>query len=294
MLLALVFYTIKDFNIKFSKSTMWYFLKSSIPFGLYSIFWYSLQRTNILILSLIHGTDPVGYFNNGFIFLVTLTFIPANMNKVLVPFLYKTSYEHDKIKYQFTFDIFSKLFGIVSFYLFLMLFLFSKNIIALLFGAKYTQSASILEISAFAIPFLFNTASTIITSLDNQHINTRIAGWAVVLNLILNLTFIYYFEANGAAIASVITFGFIFITSHVIVWKYRILSLRKIFLVNIRLIIVAVIVFMFHRIMLQNMNWIFTAAIDSIIFATLTLFFMIREDDVRIIKETIFAKNTTD
>jgi O-antigen/teichoic acid export membrane protein len=291
ILLLLAIYTFKDFEVKFSKTTMWGFLKSAIPFGLYSVFWYSLQRINILVLSFFHGTRPVGYFNNGFIFLVTLTFVPANMNKVLIPFLYKISYEKEKHKYQFTFDIFSKLFGIVSFYIFIMLFLFAGHIIVILYGDKYNQSIPVLEIISFSIPFLFNIASTIITALDHQHINTKIVGYALVMNLILNCVFIHFLEANGAAIAAVLTFLFIFIMSHLFIYKNRILSLRKVGLVYVRLTIVSVIVYFLHHFFMTKLNWIITACVDSIVFAALTLLFMIREDDVRILRETIFNKN---
>jgi len=292
ILVILVFHTHRFFEIKFSRETTWSFLKNAVPFGLYSIFWYSLQRVNIIILSLIHGTKPVGYFNNAFIFLVTLTFIPMNLNKVLIPFLYKTSHTNNKGRYQFTFDIFSKYLGILSFYICIMTFMFAGKIIVVLFGDKYLPSIPILKIVSFAIPFLFNIAATIITAIDRQRINTKILGVGMLINIVLNLVLIIPYQAAGAAFAAVATFVIIFLITHYYIWKTNIVSIRKSFFMYIHLIIASSIIMFIHFTWLVNIDWIIAAGIDSIAYIMLIAIFLIRKNDLRIIAETLFTKNT--
>jgi len=292
VLAMLIFHTRRSFEISFSMETIWSFLKDAVPFGLYSIFWYSLQRLNIIILSLIHGTNPVGYFSNAFIFLVTLTFIPMNLNKVLIPFLYKTSYTSNKNRYQFTFDVFSKFLGILSFYVCVITFLFSENIIVLFFGNKYSPSIPILKIVSFAVPFLFNIATTIITAIDHQHINTKILGGGMVINIILNILLIIPYQAGGAAIAAVATFLIIFLMSHFYIWKTNIISIQRVLFIYLRLIMTSTIIIFIHYKLLTNIDWLIAFTINTIIYIALTIIFLIRKTDLRILRETFPGKNS--
>ena len=276
-----------NFRFTIDLSSLKHLLKNTIPFALHIVYNNIILRVNIIILSLIHGTIYSGIFNNGYIFLTSLTFIPQNIQRVLVPYLYKEKFIDNNDKFQFSFNIFSKFFNIISFYIFIILFIFSREIILFIFGQKYEGTVIILKILAFAIPFLFNAATIIITSLDRQEYNTRISAYAAVFNVTLNITLIYFFKAEGAALAAVFTFMFIYTCSHAILKKKGFIRLFKSTANFVKLIFSVFLCCLAFRYFLYDLHFMVSFLCTSILYGILTLVFIINKNDLRIIREII-------
>ncbi len=263
------------------------FLKTSIPFGLQTVYYNFYHRGNIIILSNMIATVYTGIFQNAFIFFLTLSFIPDNFIRILVPYLYKNPFHENKEKFQFTFNIFSKTFAIVSVYVGIILYLFAPHIIILFFGSKYDASIGVLKILALGVPFLFNVATIFLIALDMQKYNTRILGIAAIINITSNILLIYFFKAHGAAIAVVTTYGIIFILTHAFLFYKKIVQFKIAFVNYIRLIIITIFTYTIFHYIKNEVYWILNVAVISCVFAIAVLLLMIRKDDLRILQQAL-------
>ena len=288
VLFFLIIYTYCFFPWKIDLKLFKPYFKSALPFIFSTINFNILQRSNIIILSLIQGTFYSGIFNNAYIFFTTLMFIPINFNRVLTPYLYKNT--KDKNKFQFSFDLFSKVFALGSFYLFLIFFLFSDKIIPLFFGAKYLPAVETLKIISFSFPFLFNMATIIITSLDQQKYNSKIFGVAALVNLASNFILIYFYKTEGAALAVVITFFTIFVLTHLFLGVKKYLSLQKTSFMYLIVILITFSCWAAYQYGFKNFNWGLALFWVTLIYSALVFIFLVKKDDWRIIKETFGKK----
>ena len=280
-------YTLKNLSLMFDKATLKNFVQSAIPFSLATIYGNIRQRISIIILSLMQGTRATGIFNNGAIFFTTLSILPGSFTRALLPYLYKASFTDERSKFQFSFDIFSKAFGIISFYLFLFFFLFSDTLIIEIFGEKYRESITILRIIAFGMPFLFNFAGTIIIALDMTKHYTRYLGIAALATIIGNLVFIEFFQTEGAAIALVITNFIIFFLTHRFLYKKQFISLKKVIIIYMNLILISLGCCVLYFTLLFELFFMYSFIIISLVYMALVIALLIRSDDIRIIQEAL-------
>jgi len=266
------------------------FFKESIPFGIFSILGNIYQRTNIIILSLIHGSIYSGIFSNGFIFFTTLFLIPQNLSRVLLPYLYKISFNDESSKFQFAFDIYTKYLTMISFYFMMGAILYGREVIYLIFSSKYHDSIMVLQTIAVGIPFIFTIAPTLITSLDRQFVLTKIYIYGFLLNILSNVILIYFFKSEGAAVAAVITYGYIFISSNFYLIKHHFISSFGIFKTFIWQFIIFSICYIVKIFILPDIHWIISLSVISMIFLLLNLVFVINKNDARIVREVLNIK----
>jgi len=208
-ILILAFYTIREVKLKPNWKSMKSFLPQAYHFGLSAIYGNLYQRLNIVILSYMHGTISSGFFSNAYMIFSTLFFIPGNMSRVLISHLYQYDHEKNPGKFQFAFDVYTKFLDILSIGISLPIFIFSSEIITLIYGKNYLPASGILKITALAIPMLFNISGMILTSVDKQDIRTKCQKYALIINIISNLVLIKFFGGEGAAYATVITYFFL-------------------------------------------------------------------------------------
>ncbi len=279
--------TLKNFRIRFDKKTVKGFILNAIPFGLFIIYFNFIQRSNIIILSLMHGTVHSGIFNNGFLFFISLAFIQTSFHRVILPFLYKVPFNENRNKYQFTYDIFTKFFCFMSFYLILVFFLYSDKIIIGIFGEKYRESIEVLKIVSLGLPFLFNVAPIILIALERQKKNTQLVGFAALISIFTNIFFIYFLKSNGAAISAVITFFSLFLFTHSYLKKNAYIFVRNVIYYYLTFIIITVTCIVVNYYFVRDWYWISGFIFSSVLFLLLTVVIHIRSDDRRIIKEIL-------
>ena len=283
----LIIYTRRFYRFEFRRDLLASFLRSMVPFFFYIVFYTVLLRINVIILSLMKGTLYAGYFTNGYIFFISLTFIPTNFNRILVPYLYKTSFSEDPQKFQFTFDVFSKFFGILSFYTMTVLYLYAEEIILIIFGDKYLNSAGVLRIMSFCIPLLFNIATILITALDRQKYNTRFIGVATGVNIAANFILIHYLRESGAALAMVIAYVIIFLLSHYYLFRKKYIRLSRSVVTFFSLGCLAGACFFIHTFLLSGVFWGLSFVAVSVFFGLVSALVIMRPDDFRVIKKTL-------
>ncbi|MFA5518569.1 MAG: oligosaccharide flippase family protein [Spirochaetota bacterium] len=288
-LIALFIYTQKKYNVVSLKiENLKGFIKDAIPFSLTTILQENaIGNINIIIISMMLGATYSGLFNNALLFFMALFFVPKSIGKVILPFLYKKTIEEDRTQFQFAYDIINRILCMLSFYILIILIFFPNEIITLLFGDKYIESAGVLKIIAISIPFFFNMGTTLITALDKQKINSLIYFIASLINVATSMILINKLKITGAAWAIVITYFFIFTASSIYLKKIFSIKILPTLLINLKLaIILAAIMFLYNYIILFD-SWIINAIILSVIYGMLLFIFIVKKDDLRIFKEVL-------
>jgi O-antigen/teichoic acid export membrane protein len=285
LFLILIFLLLKKtYKLRFNFKVIKNFVINTIPFSGSFALQNISSSCGIVLLPLLHGTIFAGIYQNAYMMFATITFLHTILVRVLIPFLYKYPYKENKTKFQFSFDIYSKIFAIISFYLCIIVFLFSSDILSLLFSQKYLSSVPVLKILSFIFPFI-SIAPTIITTIDKQKINTMIDTIVAIFNILLSLVLIYYFKLEGAAVAALASYvvGFCLYNYYLIFIKK--FKYRNTMLVNLKLLLFIIIVYFIHMKFSSNYFLIISILIDSLLFFALTFCFILKKDDIRIIKE---------
>ncbi len=286
----LAIHVFKKVRLLFNKELFFKFVKITIPFATITVLSNLTFRINAIIISLILGTREVGFFNNSILFIDTLSIIPGNLRRIMLPAFYETLEKNDIAKFQFSFDIMSKLFALVSFYILLIFFLYAEFIIALIFGDKYAESAVILEIIAFSFPFVFNVASIILVGRDRQDILSKVMVFSTITNILANIVFINLFAIEGAAIAVLLTYGVIFFISHYYLRKIEKIKMVPAFKKYIIIIAIAFAVCLLFNFIASKVSVFYSFVIVTFAYGILSFVLVIDKDDIRIIKESIGLK----
>ncbi|MGB4268314.1 MAG: flippase [Spirochaetota bacterium] len=278
-------------RFKFNKTLFMTFIKNAIPFSTIAILANLTFRINAIMISLMIGTKQVGFFSNSILFIDTIAIIPGNFGKILLPALYSALEKDDKSKFQFSFNILSKYFGIVSFYLMMILFLYSEFIIKAVFGGKYLESAILLKIIAFSVLFVFNVASIVLVGKDRQDILSRIMLFATIVNILANIVLINIFDVEGAAASVTLTYGVIFFMSHYYLRKLESIKMIPAFRKYVIMGAIAFVICLLYEFLnFKQVSFYWSFLLITLMYGLLTVAFIMNKDDIRIIQEMLGVK----
>lgn len=183
--------------------------------------------------------------------------VPDIFVNTLLPTLSKY-YVEDAEKWKSVGKLMSKslLFIIIPF--FLIMYVFSSQVIGLIYGGEdYVNAVPILEIFSLTlfIRFLLEPFALMITTSNRQSIRLITVISATIINFVLNYFAIPLYGAVGAAMVSLITNLFV-----AIVYLYFSWSLFKSWLINLRTIVVVSVVIIIASLLKQSndisMFWI--------------------------------------
>ncbi len=284
---VLAVFSLSMLSVSFSFKDLRSFVLNALPFSLSTIFSNTYRNSNIIILSMMMGTLPSGAFNNGYIFFISLFFIPINMNRVLLPYLYKLKFAENKKKFQFAHDIYAKAYSFISFGIILFFWGFGEEIIRLLYGSKYDESIMVVKLVSLAIPFVFSPATVIITALDKQRYNTVTQGIAAIVNVLASVILIWLWGINGAAVAVVLTYGMINQSAYWYLVKNKYIRYRATLRAQIKLTLVVVTLLVALSLVRGSVLWLATLPATAILYCLAVVVLLIRSDDIRVLKETL-------
>ena len=276
-------------DIQYIKS----YCRKVLPFATTFIYSNIINQGNLIALPLLHGAVYAGIFQNAYIFITTLMFIPGSFGRVFIPYLYKHKNDEKIFRFQFAFDILSKSFVFISFYITVILFLYSDFLIIWIFGEKYRASVPLLKVLALSLPFLFNAGAVMLTALDKQRLYSVILRYMAMLNVALNIGLGYFYLDKGIAAAMVITFFLIFILSHILIIfnsQLSVCSAAVYYLKGSAIFLLCWLVY--HHIPFEYK--IVSMAVISLIYFVMSLLLLLTKDDIRIGKEILGRKNTQD
>jgi O-antigen/teichoic acid export membrane protein len=281
----ITFLTLRNLRPKINLLTIKDFFKNSIPFAATSILGNINQNINIVILSLLKGTIYSGIFTNGMMFIKSLIFIPMTFSRVLIPYLYKINFKENKEKFQFAYDLYSKYLAIISFYIFIILFLYSHELIVLIFSKKYIGSVEVLRVLSLCLPVIFTVSGSIITALDLQKYNTYFYGITAIINIIANVVLIHYFDAIGAAIAIIVTQLILYILTHGFLSLKNYVKYKNILLIFIKLYSISFTIFIINHYLFSSFYFLISFFASSTIYIIMISVLILTKDDLRILKE---------
>jgi O-antigen/teichoic acid export membrane protein len=220
---------------EFDRAYTWNFIRLSLPFGISNALSNAFQRITIIILSVIMGTTAVGLFNNAFIFLTSLLFVPKSISRVLLPFLYRVDQKSRNTNFQSVLDTYARYMSIAGFFAACMLFISSDSVIPMLFGKKYADSVPMLKITACAIPFIFTVADSVLIAFDRQRAKMFIELSVLTVSLVSSVFLIPHFGGEGAALTALLAYFLIYVGYHVYLYFILNVSVKLVASVNLKL-----------------------------------------------------------
>ncbi|HOF34652.1 MAG TPA: flippase [Spirochaetota bacterium] len=280
-----IIYVTKKYVFSFSFIKFKEFLHFAFFFGLGNVIQNSLYRLNVMLVPVITAPIYGGFFSNAFIFYSSIIFVPGGLGRVLISYLYK--HKEDKNKYQFVYDIYSKILVVLSFYIAIITFFYAEEIIQLIYGSKFLPSALPLKIIALAIPSLFIISDSILTGMDKQKERTQILIKALIANVILNAVLIKFFSMTGAAVAVIGTQVFLSLSYTWYLKKNKIIEFKKHYTNVIKMILIAGVCAAVNYNFTNKLNPILGGISISAVYFILVMFLVFEKKDMKIIKNII-------
>jgi O-antigen/teichoic acid export membrane protein len=211
--LAVTIYSLIVYSTKFSQPHIEIDLKfwkrifpEALPFALSGLFATIYFYIDSVLLSVMKGADAVGWYNAPYRLIMVLLFVPTVISTAVFPAMsrfHATANDSFRLIYKGYF----KYMAIVSVPLGIGTTLLAGQIITLIFGVAYGNSAIALQILIWATVFIFLTAAflRLFETSNRQMIVTKITAVGMVENVTLDLILIPRFSYVGTSIATAAT-----------------------------------------------------------------------------------------
>jgi len=264
-------------------------LREALPFGFTLIFTTIYFWIDTVMLSLMKGSEVVGWYNAAYRLIFVLMLVPTASVAAVFPVMsrhFKSSMELLKREY----ELVCRYLFIIALFILVYGFFFADKIISIVFGGGFEPSVIALQVLIFVIPIIFLTylLGNFLAAVDQQRIVTIVAGANALLNILLNLFLIRKYSYVGASIATVLTEG----VGLVLMGGYISRNFLKISMVQniLKPIFIGILFGVIVFVMRQEVNWILAGVIGACIYIILLLSFQIvTKNDIRIIKQGILG-----
>lgn len=204
---------------KFEKGIAVSLLKDSWPliFGAISASIY--MRIDQVMIKEIMDNKAVGYYAVAVRLSDVWLFVTIALTQTFAPSIINAKNMNNKLyleRIQAMYNLLVK----ISILIAIVMFLFSKEIITLLYGEKYQESIEILNIYIWSIIFVFlsNGSWSYYLNENLQKIASMRLIYGAVVNIGLNIFFIKYFGLVGAAYSTLISYS---ISSYFVNYFYK-------------------------------------------------------------------------
>jgi O-antigen/teichoic acid export membrane protein len=211
--LAVTIYSVTAYSKNFSLPHLEIDLKfwkriipEALPFALTGLFTTIYFYIDSVLLSVMKGAEAVGWYNAPYRLIVVLLFIPTVISTAVFPAMsrfHATANDSFRLIYKRYF----KYMAIVSVPLGIGTTLLAGQIITLIFGVSYDNSAIALQILIWATVFIFLAAAflRLFETSNRQMTVTKITAVGMVENVTLDLILIPRFSYVGTSIATAAT-----------------------------------------------------------------------------------------
>lgn len=189
-------------------------LREALPFGITAIFVTIYFQIDTVMLSFMQGDAVVGWYNAAYQLIFGLMFIPGAFVGAIFPVMSRFHTSSPSSLWRLFRGAFKYLF-ISSLPIVIIGFLYAPEIISLLFGSAYEQSAVALQVLILVIPVIFLTSllGPTLQAINWQRTVTSLTGVSALFNVGLNMIMIPLYSYVGASMATVLTeiLGLIFL-----------------------------------------------------------------------------------
>jgi len=192
-----------------SKNTLRELLRECWPLILSSLSVVLYMNVDCAMLRIMKGTTEAGIYTVAVRLSMVWYFIPVVLGTSFMPWLTRTYHERQS-SYLNALKRFFEINALMSYACVLVALTIFPSIIHYLFGPDYAESISVFRWHVFGVIFVFmGTARGQHLNLAKLHVFNMVATTAgMIINVLLNLILIPKFASHGAAIATVVSFGF--------------------------------------------------------------------------------------
>ena len=240
---GIILFKTKKLKFKLNKPFTLLIIKQTFPYALLVIammFYYRLDAI-MLDLMLEDGEHQAAIYAQSYRLMDAFIQIPILFAGLLLPmFAFKIKENQSikellKLSFEFIFVISISITLLISFY--------SDEVIALLYKADVDNASRVLQVLIFGFISIAmtNIFGTVLTANGSLKRLNQIAIGGVVLNLSLNLFFIPYLQAYGAAIASIATHFIVVVAQIIIVVKLFKIKTNLYYLASLLLFLVGIL-----------------------------------------------------
>lgn len=200
----------------------WEIFISTVAINLYT-------ASNLVFLGLLTNNMVVGYFSGAQKIIQNINSLISPITQAIYPYISKTANNSKLDALKFLRKIVWILGG-GTFIVSILIFIFAEGVVDLLLGTGYDQSILLLRILAF-LPFIislsniFGIQTMLVFGMKKQF--NRILLSAAVINTIVVLPMIYFYQAIGVSISMTITEIFVTLTMYIVLRKNNIHLISK-------------------------------------------------------------------
>lgn len=200
----------------------WEIFTSTIAINLYT-------ASNIVFLGMLTNNTIVGYFSGAQKIINNINGLISPIVQAIYPYVSNLANNSKEDTLKFLRKVIFVL-GVGSFINSILIFIFSKYIVDILLGPGYQQSILLLKILSF-LPFIislsnvFGIQTMLIFGMKRQF--NKILLSAAIVNTIIVLPMIYFYQAIGVSISMTITEVFVTITMYFVLKKNNIDLITK-------------------------------------------------------------------
>ncbi len=201
-----------NFKLLWDKPILKTLFKIALPFALAGIFVRVYSYIDQILLSVLIGDQALGWYSVPYKITYAFQFVPAAFAAAIYPAM-SDCFVSNKEKLKIIFDKSMYLLIILSVPTAVGIACLADKIILSLYTAEFSPSILALQIFILAvIPIFLNyPVGSLLNACDRQARNTFNMGLTMVLNIILNLILIPYYQHVGAALAALTSLTVLFI-----------------------------------------------------------------------------------
>jgi O-antigen/teichoic acid export membrane protein/SAM-dependent methyltransferase len=218
LLISLVLATkrITPIRISFDLPFIRGFIRESFPLALASFSEFINLKSDTIMLGPMKGERATGIYNAAYGILLGLSSLAYSISVACFP-SFSRAYSRSKEEIKRLFKTVTAFTLFMSSLSALILIIFAKPIIRLIYGERFLAASLPLAILAFALIFISLNRLAIagLNSSGRQRDSFRIIGGGAVINVILNIIFIPRYSYLGASITTVITEALVFAASYI-------------------------------------------------------------------------------
>lgn len=194
------------FSLHFDPSYWKSFLRESLPMGATAIITFAYFKMDTIILSVLQSSAHVGIYNVAYKIMENLIFFPAMLAGLILPLLSRFIFT-DRRQFNAVADKTFKVFLIIIVPIIAGTFFLAPDIISIVSGDAFPESALVLRILIFSLGFIFfGHFFTMLLVVGNaQKKLMQMLLFAAFFNITLNLFLITRYTYIGAAASSVAT-----------------------------------------------------------------------------------------
>ena len=200
----------------------WEIFTSTIAINLYT-------ASNIVFLGLLTNNTIVGYFSGAQKIIQNINQLISPVTQAIYPYVSKiaSNSKNDALKFLRKIVL---ILGGGNFIGSILIFIFAEWIVDILLGAGYEQSVLLLRILAF-LPFIislsniFGMQTMLVFGMKKQF--NKILLSVAVINTIIVLPMIYFYQAIGVSISMIITEMFVTLTMYIVLRKNNIYLISR-------------------------------------------------------------------